>query len=102
MNSGLNPHKQLGKTAFGSPKQQEEPIDFQNDPNDGPPHQNHQHASEKETGGLDFVPLEEKHEGPLQADDKRQTKDEKNLCKEKKRALVRTKVGDVVQVFLIE
>ncbi len=65
------------------PEQEEETVDLQNDSNDRPADQNHQHSSQEEAGGFYFVPLEEEPERSLQADDEGKARDEQNLHDEK-------------------
>lgn len=72
-------------TYLRSPEQEKEAIDLQNDSDNRPADQNHKHPAQKEAGGFEFVPLEEESEGPLQADDKGQTRDKQDLHRESHR-----------------
>lgn len=70
------------------PEQEEEAVDLQHHSNNGPTDQDHEHASEKEPGGLHLVLLKEEAKGPFQADDKGQPGDEEYLQEEKKNELL--------------
>lgn len=61
------------------PEKQEEAIELEANPNNGPADQNDQHTTEEETGGLHLVLLKEEPEGPLETNDKCQTYHKKNL-----------------------
>lgn len=65
------------------PEQEEKAVDLQNNSDDGPANQHHQHTSQEETGGLHFVLLEEEAEGPLQPDDKGKSSNKKDLQRKK-------------------
>lgn len=73
---------------FTSPEQEEEAVDLQHNSNNGPTNQDHEHASEEETGGFHLVLLKEEAKRPFQPDDKGQSSNEEYLQEEKKNELL--------------